>query len=253
MMEKPPTPVCWICGKHPADTSEHKFKASDIRAKAPAVSQAKPIFLQRDSEATNDPIGSAKAKALTFPRSICAYCNNTLTQPFDVAWQKLSEYLHANWATIVKRGRFDLSEPFPGGTRDAALQVHLYFVKLFGCKLKADSIPISLVSFSKALLTSTAHPEVSILIADKYIGAVALSFESDVFTLRSVETKQIHGAVWAYVIQPVAIKVSYVKAGAPVIPPRGYPWHPSRPVKRVKLSPYDSITEPKAGPRALVS
>lgn len=246
--------LCWICSERPANTSEHRFKASDIRAKAPGISQAKPLYLQRQGEATNEKIGGAKAKILKFLPSICARCNDTLTQPYDVAWQTLSNYLHVNWPLAVKRRAFDLSRPFPGATRKAALRVHLYFVKLFGCKIREDNVPISLTEFSAALLNGTANPEVSLFVADSVVetGKVFLGFDSEVCTLRANNPEEIHGAVWTYVIYPVTIKVVYMKTGAPIVPPPGHRWHPSEHSKFVRLSPYYGLTEPAAGAAALL-
>jgi hypothetical protein len=244
--------VCWICRTRPADTSEHRFKASDVRAKAPRLSQVKPVFLQREGKATNNRVGSAKSKSLTFAPSICADCNNRLTQPYDLAWQQLSGYLQTNWPAIVRRGRFDLSKAFPGGTRKAALDVHLYFVKLFGCKLNADNVPIDIAPFSAALLNGTAHPEVSLFVAHSRVAdGIILSYDSEVHTLRDQEG-ELHSALWMYLIHPVAIKVSYVKAGTPVLRPPGQLWHPSSPGKVVRLSDYDGLSEPAAGDKALL-
>lgn len=245
-------PLCWICRAQPGDTSEHRFKASDIRAKAPAVSQKTPVYLQRGSKATNIKVGSAKSKVLTFEQSICADCNNARTQPYDKAWENLSKYLQQNWHDIKRRSRFDLSKPFPGGTRAAALQVHLYFVKLFGCKLNADNVGIDLAPFSKALLSGTMHPEVSILVADSFSDdGKMLMYDSEVHLMRN-QVSEIHGAVWLYLVHPVAIKVGYIKTGAALHLP-GNPWHPKNPNKIVKISPYPGGTEPLSGRKALLS
>ncbi len=246
-----PTPVCWICKVRPADTAEHRFKASDVRSKTPTITQQEPAYLQRNGEATNTPIGSARSKALTFAPSICAQCNNVGTQPYDVAWETLSTYLHARWPHILRRGRFDLSKPFPGGTRSAALRVHLFFLKLFGCKINEEKAAIDLSAFSGALLTGTAHPEIILQIANCCVGRNQyVAYETELYTMREKSTGDLHGATWGYLIHPVAVKVSYIKAGAALHAP-GWEWHPSNPSKIVKLSPYWGTTEPTAGPKAL--
>ena len=222
-----------------------------MRAVAPELSQATPVFLQRNSTATNDRVGSAKANRLKFAKSICAECNNELTQPYDLAWKRLSSYLLFNWPAIIKRGSFDLSKPFPGGTRAAALNVHLFFLKLFGCKLHEEGNGIDLTPFSKALLTSTAHPEVNITIANSVVGENSvLMYDSEVHTM-STQGGELHGAVWLYLVHPVAVKVGYIKGGAR-LHVVGHPWHPTRPGKIVKLSPFKGATEPDAGPVALI-
>jgi hypothetical protein len=245
------TPLCWICRTRPANSAEHRFKASDIRQRVPTLTPQAPIYLQRGS-ATNQPVGSAKSRALTFKPSICTQCNNAATQRYDVAWETLSKYLRSNWPGIVRRGRFDLSKPFPGSSRKSALYVHLFFVKLFGCKVAEEKAPIDLTALSRALLAETPHPEIVLQIADcDPSGGLAVAYETELNTMRDRSSGEIHGVTWGYLIHPVAVKVSWIKAGAPLHTP-GWEWHPSAPGKVVKLGPYMGTTEPTAGPKAII-
>jgi hypothetical protein len=234
----------------PAESGEHRFKASDIRAVAPRITPSAPVFLQR-GRATNDRIGSSRANRLKFAKSICAECNGTRTQPYDFAWQRLLTYLLATWPAITRRGRFDLSKAFPGGTRAAALAVHLFFVKLFGCKIQDEGHAVDLATFSRSLLQGVAHPEVSITFANSRVtDHRILMYESELHSM-SAQIGDLHGALWLYLVHPIAVKVGYIKAGAP-LHLVGNPWHPSRPGKLIKLSPYKGATEPDAGPKALI-
>jgi hypothetical protein len=194
-VNSPANRVCWICQERPADSTEHRFKASDIRRKAPAVSQRASIRLHHDGEATNRPVASAKSKALTFPASICSYCNNELTQPYDRAWERLSRYLHENRGRIAQRGTLDMLHAFPDAPRIAALNVHLDFLKLFGCKLHADEVPISLTEFSAALRQGEPHPEVALMLAASPVesGEVFLGFESMSSGLQSARRRRFTG------------------------------------------------------------
>lgn len=244
-------PLCWICRARPANSAEHRFKASDIRQRVPSLTQQVPVYLQRGS-ATNDQVGSAKSRALTFKPSICTHCNNAATQRYDVAWETLSKYLHSNWPGIVRRGRFDLSKPFPGGTRKAALHVHLFFLKLFGCKIADEQPTIDLSAFSSTLLSETPHPEIVLQIANCDSNSrLAIAYETDLYTMRDRSSGELNGLTWAYLIHPVAVKINWIKAGAPLHTP-GWEWHPSAPGKIVKLGPYMGTTEPRAGPNAIV-
>jgi len=60
-------PFCWICRRRPADSGEHRWKASDLRRLAPGVSQRRPFFLQQNSVATNALVGSPDVSALDLP------------------------------------------------------------------------------------------------------------------------------------------------------------------------------------------
>jgi hypothetical protein len=210
------------------------------------------VFLQREGEATNIPVGSSKSKALTFSASLCAQCNNVLTQPYDMAWGALSKYLQSNWSSIIRAGRFDLSKPFPTNRGAAAINVHLYFVKVFGCKLFADNIPIDLSDFSRSLIEARPHPQISLFVADGRIATgQLLAYDSEVHCLRN-EHDKIDSALWVYLVHPVAIKVNYLNAAAPLSHPEGYPWHPTRQRKIVRLSPYMGDSEPIAGRARIV-
>lgn len=205
--------MCWICRERPLDSAEHKVKAGGIR-------------------------------------SVCGHCNSGVTQVYDEAWRRLSSYLHANWREITARGSFDLSKVFGAETAKQAIRVQLYFVKVLGCKLLEDAIRVDLGSFSRALMAGAAHPEVTLLVTSSLVPAgQLLSHESDVSVLRDGDA--VYSAVWMNLVHPVGIKICYLKAGAPVREPPGFPWHPTRQKKVVKLSPYKGDTEPLVARRDL--
>jgi hypothetical protein len=172
----------------------------------------------------------------------CGACN-TRIQPFEQAWRELADYLRRHWRDITTRGSFDLSKVFPTDTESGAVGVHLHFVATFGAKLAADRVGLDLSSWAAALMAGTAHSEVSLIIADSRVPAGKLcSYDSDVSVLRERDTVQ--SALWTFLVHPIAIKVCYLKAGAPVKPPSdSYPWHPTRQRKIVKLSPYKGDTQ----------
>jgi hypothetical protein len=120
---------------------------------------------------------------------------------------------------IVETTRVDLA----ASTRDrsgvtsnseatpAPKSVLCWIVKLLGCKLYADAVPVDLKPFSNALLTATAHPEVSLTIAkSRVIDARVLMYDSEVHTM-STAAGELHGALWLYLVHPAAVKVSYIK------------------------------------------
>ncbi len=169
---------------------------------------------------------------------------------YDEAWGKLSSYLHAHWREITARGSFDLSKVFGADTGAQSVRVQLHFVKLLGRKLLADGIRVDLASFAKSLTAGTAHPEVTLLVTSSLVPAGRmLSHESEVSVLRNGE--EVLSAVWMHLLHPVGVKICYVKAGAPVREPPGYPWHPTRQKKIVKLSPYKGDTTPLVARRDL--
>ncbi len=211
--------VCWICGDRPVDCAERTVKA-----------------------------GTADVSVLA--SSVCSHCNTEGTRLYDEAWQRLANYLRGKWREITTRGSFDLSKVFGADTAAKAVQVQLYFVKLLGSKLAADGIRVDLATFSRALRTGTPHPEVTLLVASSLVPVGQLrSYDSSVSVLRNGD--EVYSAVWMDLVHPIGIKICYLKAGAPVREPPGYPWHPTRQRKIVKLSPYKGDTEPLVARRDL--
>jgi hypothetical protein len=87
---------------------------------------------------------------------LCEECNTSRTQPHDRAWEKLSTFLRTlkpEPGTMV-----DASHIFPDSPTQQMLNVHLYFVKLFGCRVVEAGAPIDSRAFSNAILNGTAHP-----------------------------------------------------------------------------------------------
>ena len=181
---------------------------------------------------------------------VCRECHETRVRSYAAAWQRLSTHLQANWRDISKRGQFDLSRVFADGTAVRALEVHLHFVELLGCQLRRQQLRVDLEPFAAALRNTTPHPEVTLLIADATVRSGRLvSHASEVSVLRRDD--EVYSALWTHLQHPLAVKICYLKRGAPVREPEGFPWHPSRQRKIVKLSPYKGDTQPLIARRDL--
>jgi hypothetical protein len=101
-----------------------------------------------------------------------------------------------------------------------------FFLKSFGCKVIESALPIDLTRLSSALLSGTAHPEIVLQIADCNVSRGSfVAYETEIHTMREKATGELHGATWTYMIHPVAVKVSYIKAGAP-LHTTGWEWGP---------------------------
>lgn len=224
---------CWICGGE-GTTREHLFKASDIRQLYGDVTSKRPLYKHTDNR-RNQILQSAKSKVITSKALICAHCNNQRTQPYDNAWLDLSGYLLNNWASISRRGGFDLSKVFPGSTNKAAICVHLYFVKLFGCRIVEDQIPIDIAPFSSALMNGTAHEEVHLVISESPFGSDKVANVSEIHAMNANGFSDSAG--WMYTFSPVSIFVGYMrKESKQKLWPNT--WHPNRTGKFVKLGAY---------------
>jgi hypothetical protein len=149
---------CWICGGE-GTTREHKIKRTDLRSRSRNPTQENPIRFH-DSNKKNFPIRSVDADILKFEGSICAYCNNTRTQPHDRAWETMSAWFRTRTSLTAPGMIVNANKIFQYDTRLQMLNVHLYFVKVLGCQIVKFNISIALCQFARAISLRKAHPHV---------------------------------------------------------------------------------------------
>ena len=222
---------CWICGDD-ASSGEHLIKASDLRSYFGQVNQREPIYFH-SGKRRNVPVGSVKSNRFTSKALLCAKCNNERTQPYDRAWETLSRYLRHNWTSISKAKKVDLSKVFPGAVGRQSVNVHLYFVKLFGCRIVEANVPMSIGKFSECLLSGRAHDEVFLVLAATPFlpnHKVAQVTEIQARNIESVTDK----AVWIYTVGELSIQVGYLaKTANDILWPQA--WHPNWSSKILKF------------------
>ena len=215
---------CWICGE-PADSKEHKIKASDVRHFFGAVSRQRPIYYQ-GGKIPNIKVGSAKSKRLKTDNVICARCNDTRTAPYDRAWEQLSAYVSGNWEQMKRRGRFKLQSVSPGETKRQGTYVQLYFAKLFGCRIVDERIPIDITAFVRSVRDGVPHPELCLT----FTIATFSSRLTEYAALSEVQAVKRNGvcqrAAWYYTLGEFSVKVTWVATGFPVN--LGESWTPQR-------------------------
>lgn len=158
---------CWLCGNEEAETKEHMVKKSDLKALFGNPTQASPLYFnsgipESASRRRNVKIGSLKSDTLKYTHRICLTCNSARTQPHDRAWEHCSAFLRTWLPQYKKTGNFRASSIFSYATNDRMLDVHLYFVKLFGCQIVEGEIPIDIQAFSRSIMEGKAHPNLYI-------------------------------------------------------------------------------------------
>jgi hypothetical protein len=224
---------CWICDDE-AKSGEHIIKASDLKAVFPNVSQKKPLFLRVDkNHGSIKAIGSIKnSRQLKSNILICLNCNNVKTAPHDLAWEKLSKYLREKKPLINVKDIIKLNKVFPGKTKKSMLDVHLFFLKLFGCAIKEQSVPINIDSFSKAIICQKPHPLVHLTFAP------AISFSKKLVGVTKIKYQINKGecvyATWFYIIDTILVKITYAReyeSRKGLI----YSWHPTTITKQIHI------------------
>jgi hypothetical protein len=226
--------LCWICNRNEANSGEHKTKRSDLLAVLGKPTQKQPFYFH-DLQRQNRPVGSLDAKILKAPIRICTECNTTTTQPHDRAWECMSDGLRARPLKVGQWVRANTI--FPYDTRRKMTNVHLYFLKLFGCMLceaKANrhNVPIDIAPFSQAIITGRPHPEVHLQFG-KCDGTMGRS------NLHCWTTQQ--GSVfagWLYELDTIAVSVLFAQAKK--WEHRSDLWHPRSPTgsKRFQIADF---------------
>ena len=226
---------CWICGAN-ANSGEHIIKASDLGSYFGEITQANPVFLHTDAK-RNTRVGSKKSKFLHSKAPICTQCNNVRTQPYDVAWEKLAKYLLDNWKRIIIEKKFNLKKVFPGKANANAINIHLYFAKLFGFKIVEGNIPIEIGKFANAILNKNIVDNLSLIFGKTPIdlaGKHAIASNVNAINKQGPNGNQTEHASWCYVLGDLTVKVLYsrVPNASKYV---GASWSPALKTKIIKI------------------
>lgn len=228
---------CWICGGN-ADTGEHRAKRSDLAAVFRSVSQQRPLYTKSipSGQEKIKKVGSLNSNELKWNSKICNQCNSSRTQPADLAWEKLSAYLQNNTNGLKHRGRIKLQAVFPGSVEKSMLDVHLYFVKMFGCIIEEHQVPIPINGFADSIMKNQPHPEVYMGFGfrnkiDKKNKILLTQIES----ITEQNSGTVHFATWQYWIRNVFVDVIYSIDPKYMAIIREF-WHPDKTQKYMKLS-----------------
>jgi len=135
----------------------------------------------------------------------------------------MSDWLRARHPPLKVRGLLRTNRSFPYNTRKKMIDVHLFFLKLFGCMLceaeaNGKKVPIDIAPFSKAIMSGRPHPEVYLQFG-KCDGTIGRS------NLHCWATEQ--GSVlagWLYELDTIAVSVLFAQAGRWKHP--SHAWHP---------------------------
>jgi hypothetical protein len=223
--------LCWICG-NTAGTGEHKLKASDMRSEFGSVSQKKPLYYNSKLHKNVRINSIRKSPIIKSNALICENCNTSRTSQDDRAWEAMSEYLRSGRVCLKGGSTINLQKVFPGKTKSGMLNVHLYFVKQFGCAIKEFGIPIEINNFSGAILNRTPHPKVFISFGASN-GILTGSTDVEVATLNG----KCAFAAWFYVVGNIAVNIMYSNEN---IKRQGLinSWHPTTVTKQIKFATY---------------
>jgi hypothetical protein len=197
---------CWICGAK-ADSHEHTIKKSDLKSTFPNVSQKQPLFYS-DDQIKNLPVNSLKSDCFMSPTKICKCCNNSRTQPHDRAWEQFSSAMRLTLKQPTLPKSVHAKSIFKYDTHHMMLNVHLYFIKLFGCHIATEKIPIDLAGFSSSIMNNKAHPNV-------YLGFWRIEERVGMSNIEAeiADNGDRIFVTWFYEIDNLAVNVMYASPG----------------------------------------
>ena len=138
-----PVPAsCWWCGSRGPLTHEHKFKKSDLNR------MQNPSGLVWGGNEVRPVKSVRKSADVRFTASLCAKCNNEVSQPFDCAYQIFSDFVWGR-SELWDSARIDWFEVYGQDWEYRTLDLARYIVKHLGCRLVHDgfSVPPSVVAF----------------------------------------------------------------------------------------------------------
>lgn len=222
---------CWICGDIP-NTKEHLIKKSDLRSIFGERSSKNPLFIHSLNDQSVK-INGLSSDILKSGAMICSNCNNSRSQPFDRAWECLSNHLRSLSPSISSGMTIKLDEIFKSNTKQSLTYVHLYFVKLFGCIIKEHNIPIDINEFSYSILENTPHSKIHLAfeaIENKQNHQLASRTDVKV----SFDSDKIIFAIWLYDVGPLSVHVIYADTERKKVNLDGT-WHPNT-LKKLEIT-----------------
>lgn len=215
---------CWICGCK-ADSGEHIPKSSTLSNIFKHVSQSQPLYLSSESY-RNRPLQSINSKLVKF-KVICSKCNNSLTQPADKAWDALLTYVSKNIHSKDVGSVLPLHKVFPTNRKQQLINLHHYFIKLFGCVAAQFNIAIDLPGLASSLKSNGISELIHIGISRRdWLNNLTYAGPSDMHTI-SDTNGQVIAAVWFLTIDKVVFQLVYCSPSFSITGLRNT-WNPSK-------------------------
>jgi hypothetical protein len=126
----PDSGLCWWCGST-ADSREHKFKRTDLTRMWGNEDHLVWICNQEQVKIRS----ARKSSIVKFTANMCASCNNSRSQPFDVAYDKFADYVWDNLDNLWRSRFLDMRRVYGGDWQESSLNLARYFAKQLACRI----------------------------------------------------------------------------------------------------------------------
>lgn len=133
--------LCWWCHNE-ANSGEHKYKKSDLLrefGRGPYEGNEK---LVRRISGEMRKIQGPKSVEAKFESNLCQQCNNDVSQPFDIEYDKFVQFIKNNEDDIIDKKQFRFSDIYGQNWQDGRLNLLRYYVKHICCRLVSAKILI---------------------------------------------------------------------------------------------------------------
>ena len=124
---------------------------------------------------------------------------------------------------------------FPYDTARYMRNVHLYFVKLFGCHIKALGMTLDIKGFSDAILKDKSHPNVYLKFG---VNSQEITGSSDVWLSVPSAGELSSFGVWYYRVGKLAVNVMFARDGEKRQGLLGA-WHPRHDTNKFLIAEFD--------------
>ena len=140
--------ACWMCGA-PATTAEHRLKRADLArayGKGPFFGDDCLIHIRGDKTTR---LSSTKSKAVKYAKILCEYCNTTGSQPYDLAYDALINWLVVHEKDVLRNRFINFVDVYGSANFEVDQRnLYKYFAKSFGCRISeaGHAVPIDVTS-----------------------------------------------------------------------------------------------------------
>jgi hypothetical protein len=139
--------MCWICEENNADSQEHSFKSSRIKALTKEIDSKDP-FMTIGEDGRLYPIQGPNSAVVKFGKTICKNCNNSFSKKFDLAYDHLIRFVENDPEYFRDKKNFNWNEIY-NNTEFNQVDLARYYIKNFGCRIldAGAEVPVELRTF----------------------------------------------------------------------------------------------------------
>jgi hypothetical protein len=241
-MTAPPTPICWICGDT-ATTAEHTTNQSVVRLFMGEPARGSPHFFNSRTK-KNRHVQGADTGLLKPVKDLCVACNSSRTQPHDLALETLLRWMKAHKPVLAPGMVLRPRQIYGKDAAQQLLNLHLYFVKKFGCLVmqaahEGSAMPIDLGDAARAIMTGNPHPHLYIR-----FGCSPPSWPA---TVGRTNPDSIHDRLegkhvwfdWCHYFGPYAVHVIFAEEAMKRHWMLSGAWHPRDGIRKLRLALID--------------